>query len=537
MGDSTQDSRHIVHIRKISDAYFSNATDFTATYFQSLGKCHDLELHTSVYNIFSLTLVIFNSHWGHLSIIFIWLTGILFHVGWNGNFEYWITNPVGILPIGHSLWDLNFQAATPSGDLSLAATSGVYYVLLGIGVTSNKGIYSCVLLSELASLACLVLSQINRSGSELANRSIGKASAGNYIFNRLRSILGEGGIRLNYHISVLFGLTSILWSGHIVHCAIPASRGSSAGLGLIPSYKNLMDELSAYDSDNHVFGASVGSGTSVLTFLGGFSLDSLCVHLSDISHHHLALGVLLLWGAQLYKTFYKGIGSTLRELSYASNTGLRANLRAVSGSLHLQLSLALFSIATLVSGCARIIFSIPAYPYLALDSLSSTSLFVHHSWIYYIIYLGSFAHLGIYFARDYRSGTLSDSCVLYRLLSHKATIISHLSWVSLWLGFHVLGIFLHNDSVLAFGRSTSQLVIEPFFDRSTSMLATEAKLSSLLGGILSDKPFGGVFMTLCGGDVLACHAVSFAAHVTLLIILKGSLDATGSRMFPDKAHY
>merc|ERR1739838_1206442 len=363
--------------------------------------------------------------------------------------------------------------------------------------------------------------------------SIGKASAGNYIFNRLRSTLGEGGIRLNYHISGLFGLTSILWSGHIVHCAIPASRGSSAGLGLIPSYKDLMDELLAYDSDNHVFGASVGSGTSVLTFLGGFSPDSVCVYLSDISHHHLALGVLLLWGAQLYKTFYKGIGSTLRELSYASNIGLRA----VSGSLHLQLSLALFSIATLVSGCTGIIFSIPAYPYLTLDTLSSTSLFVHHSWIYYIIYLGGFAHLGIYFTRDYRSGTSSDSCVLHRLLSHKAAVISHLSWVSLWLGFHVLGIFLHNDSVSAFKRPTSQLVIEPFFDRSTSMLATETKSSSLLSGILSDKPFGGVFMTLCGGDVLACHAVSFAAHVTLLIILKGSPDATGSRMFPDKAHY
>merc|ERR1712186_141958 len=52
-----------------------------------------------------------------------------------------------------------------------------------------------------------------------------------------------------------------------------------------------------------------------------------------------------------------------------------------------------------------------------------------------------------------------------------------------------------------------------------------------------DKPFGGVFFPTCGGDVLASHAVSFASHVTLLIILKGALDSTGSRIFPDKAQY
>ena len=125
-----------------------------------------MELHTSVYNIFSLTLTVFNSHWGHLSIIFIWLTGILFHIGWNGNFEYWITNLTGILSIGHSLWDLNFQAASSSGDLSLPAISGVYYILLRVKMTSHKGIYSYILLSELASLVHLALSQINETGSE-----------------------------------------------------------------------------------------------------------------------------------------------------------------------------------------------------------------------------------------------------------------------------------------------------------------------------------------------------------------------------------
>ena len=41
------------------------------------------------------------------------------------------------------------------------------------------------------------------------------------------------GYRLNYHLSVLLGLTSILWSGHIVHVAVPYSRASGSLLHLV----------------------------------------------------------------------------------------------------------------------------------------------------------------------------------------------------------------------------------------------------------------------------------------------------------------
>merc|ERR1711920_894873 len=209
----------------------------TASYFQALGKCHDLEgSSTCVYNSFGLHSMIFNCHWGHLSVLFLWVTGIIFHIGWNGNFEYWITNPVGIQPLGHSLWDPNIPSAT-DGDFSLCATSGVYYVLLGIGVTSNKGIYSCVIMSEVLSLLCVVISKINGISTDKALKwgsnktSTYKKSKTelvnlNGMQNRFLSLISSSGIRLNYHISSLLGLTSLLWSGHIVHCAIPASRGN-----------------------------------------------------------------------------------------------------------------------------------------------------------------------------------------------------------------------------------------------------------------------------------------------------------------------
>jgi photosystem I P700 chlorophyll a apoprotein A2 len=31
--------------------------------------------------------------------------------------------------------------------------------------------------------------------------------------------------RLNHHLSALFGVSSLAWAGHLIHVAIPASRG------------------------------------------------------------------------------------------------------------------------------------------------------------------------------------------------------------------------------------------------------------------------------------------------------------------------
>merc|ERR1711972_1159126 len=167
MGVYIQRRFNYYKVIRIQEKKLSNAASSTARYFQSIGKIHDLEHGASVYNTLGVSMGIFNIHWGHMSIIFLWITGIIFHIGWNGNYEYWITNPVGIQPLGHSLWDPNIPSST-EGDFSLCATSGVYYVLLGIGVTSNKGIYSCVILSEVLSLLCVVISKLNSISTDQA---------------------------------------------------------------------------------------------------------------------------------------------------------------------------------------------------------------------------------------------------------------------------------------------------------------------------------------------------------------------------------
>ena len=47
---------------------------------------------------------------------------------------------------------------------------------------------------------------------------------------------------------------------------------------------------------------------------------------------------------------------------------------------------------------------------------------------------GAFAHAAIFLIRDYIYLDNKDN-VLERVLNHKEAIISHLSWVSLFLGF------------------------------------------------------------------------------------------------------
>ena len=64
--------------------------------------------------------------------------------------------------------------------------------------------------------------------------------------------------------------------------------------------------------------------------------------------------------------------------------------------------------------------------------------------------VGAFAHGAIFFVRDYDPELNKDN-VLARVLGTKEALISHLSWVTMLLGFHTLGIYVHNDVVVAFG--------------------------------------------------------------------------------------
>ena len=92
---------------------------------------------------------------------------------------------------------------------------------------------------------------------------------------------------------------------------------------------------------------------------------------------------------------------------------------------------------------------------------------------------------------------------------------SKISWICLYVGFHTLGVYIHNDTILAFGQFVSQILIEP-------------SLASLGYMNISIN-----LMPLGPGDLLFHHAIGLGLHVSILILLKGSLDASGSKLIPD----
>ncbi|KAH7571039.1 hypothetical protein JRO89_XS05G0243200 [Xanthoceras sorbifolium] len=106
------------------------------------------------------------------------------------------------------------------------------------------------------------------------------------------------------------------------------------------------------------------------------------------------------------------------------------------------------------------------------------------------IMTGAFAHGAIFFIRDYNPEQNEDN-VLARMLDHKEAIISHLSWASLFLGFHTLELYVHNDVMLAFGP----------------------------------------------GDFLVHHAIALGLHTTTLILVNDALDARGFKLMPDKKDF
>lgn len=179
-----------------------------------------------------------------------------------------------------------------------------------------------------------------------------------------------------------------------------------------------------------------------------------------------------------------------------------------------QLSLALLGCGAILFLVADEMYSLTPYLYLSYDYIRTVGLYVHHSYISSFLMMGSFAHSGIFLIRDY---TINKQSWVWIILAHKTSIMSSLFHMCLWLGFHTLGLYIHNDTLMAFGEIEKQILIEPVF----------AQIMWALG----------CFIPLGPGDLLAHHAIALGLHMSLLILLKGSLDGRGSKLIPDKIHF
>ena len=89
----------------------------------------------------------------------------------------------------------------------------------------------------------------------------------------------------------------------------------------------------------------------MLTFNTGLKPDSNSLILSDISHHHLAIGVLLIVGSHLHSSLFLGYGHNISML--ASVNGNLNIVKLLYSSLNLNTALALIGLSFLSSLVAQ----------------------------------------------------------------------------------------------------------------------------------------------------------------------------------------
>ena len=537
----------------------------TRRIWYGIATAHDFESHDGMTEE-NLYQKIFASHFGHLAIIFLWTSGNLFHVAWQGNFEQWVKDPLNIKPIAHAIWDPHFgqpavDAFSQAGSSSPVniAFSGVYHWWYTIGMRTNSDLYTGAVFLLLLSAIFLFAGWLHLQPK----------------FRPSLSWFKNAESRLNHHLAGLFGVSSLAWTGHLVHVAIPEARGQHVGwdnfLSVKPHPEGLMPFFTGNwgvyaqnpDTSSHVFGTADGAGSAILTFLGGFHPQTESLWLTDIAHHHLAIAVIFIVAGHMYRTNF-GIGHSIKEILNAHNPpagtpgdlgeGHKGLYDTLNNSLHFQLALALASLGVVTSLVAQHMYSLPPYAFMARDYTTQAALYTHHQYIAGFIMVGAFAHGAIFLIRDYDPAANKNN-VLDRVLQHKEAIISHLSWVSLFLGFHTLGLYVHNDVVVAFGTPEKQILVEPVF--AQWIQAAHGKLlygfdtllsnpdsitqtgAAWLPGWLDAINNGGnsLFLTIGPGDFLVHHAIALGLHTTTLILVKGALDARGSKLMPDKKDF
>ena len=461
-----------------------------ASLWYSIPAAHDFELHVSGQALIS---TIFTSHLTQLAILLFWAASHLFHIAWLGNLSvHAIRDPhFGAIAMFHIAWLGNCPHCAASY-FYVTSASGLYQWYFTVGMTAESQLLHAA--SFLcATGACLLVAAYFHSRA----RFTGSLAASSWQ------------ALVNHHLGAMLGTASIAWAGHVVHVALPVSRGAQIdGLAVFTQICHPLSQApfldfnwAAYaaqpDGIAHVFGsADASAGSAILTFIGGL-LPGAELYLTDLAHHHLAVGIVAVL-----------LGSVANGINFSA--GL------LPESLHYQLAWALAALGTASSYAAQHIDALPPYAYL--DKVSHAGLYTHHQYIAGFFLCGAFAHGAIYLVRD--DSFNSPGWFAKLVMQHRAFIISHLSYVSLFLGFHTLGLYVHNDVMQAFACPEKMIGIAPVFAQWIQVAH-----GNTLG------------FSISSGDVLVHHGIALGLHVTTLILLKAALNGRSSKLFPDKVAF
>ena len=130
----------------------------TTTWIWNLhANAHDFDTHTS--DLEDISRKIFAAHFGHLAVIFIWLSGMYFHGAKFSNFEAWMANPTGVKPSAQVVWSLVGQdilnADVGGGFHGIQITSGLFQLWRAAGITNTFQLY-CTAIGGLVMAAIML---------------------------------------------------------------------------------------------------------------------------------------------------------------------------------------------------------------------------------------------------------------------------------------------------------------------------------------------------------------------------------------------
>jgi photosystem I P700 chlorophyll a apoprotein A1 len=530
-------------------------------------NAHDFDAHTS--DLQEVSRRIFSAHFGHLAVIFIWLSGAFFHGARFSNYSGWLADPTHVKPSAQVVWPI-FGQEILNGDMGagfqgIQITSGLFHVWRGWGITSETQLMALA-------IGALVMAGLMLNAGVFHYH---KAAPKLEWFQNVESML-------NHHLAGLLGLGSLSWAGHLIHVSAPVSKlmdAIDAGQPLVLDGKTiatvadipLPHEFFNQDLIAQLypgFGAGIGAFFSgnwaaysdFLTFKGGLNPVTGSLWMTDIAHHHVAIAVLFIVAGHMYRTNW-GIGHSIKEihegqkgdpLLFPAPNGHDGLYEFLTTSWHAQLGLNLAMLGSLSIIVAQHMYAMPPYAYMAVDYPTQIGLFTHHMWIGGFLIVGGAAHAAIAMVRDYDPAKHIDN-VLDRVLKARDAIISHLNWVCIWLGAHSFGLYIHNDTMRALGRpqdmfSDSAISIQPIFAQwiqNAHAAAAGSTAPNALAGV--SEVFNGSVVAVGGkvaaapmplgtADFMVHHIHAFTIHVTVLILLKGVLYARSSRLIPDKAN-